>query len=260
MTATQISFAQYPSLQDRAVLVTGGASGIGASIVARLCAIGARVGFIDIDENCACELCVHMEQAGATHVPVFRSADITNPDSFQVAISEIANEIGPITGLVNNAANDTRHEISEVTPDSWRRAMSVNIDHQFFAAQAVAEAMKAAGGGSIINMGSMSWRVGVERLSAYVTAKSAAEGLTNGLARELGPHRIRVNCITPGFVKTERQTKLWLTPELEQQVFDSQCLPDFIEAEDVANLVAFLLADDSRMCTSGVFPVNGGWI
>ncbi|TCL00557.1 NAD(P)-dependent dehydrogenase (short-subunit alcohol dehydrogenase family) [Shimia isoporae] len=260
MITTKHAGANYPSLMDRAVLVTGGGSGIGASIVARLSACGAKVGFVDIDENAGCGLVKALSQQGVRHTPVFGRCDITDIDAFKSAIADIVDETGPFTGLVNNAANDTRHEISEVTPESWRKALSVNLDHQFFAAQAVAQGMKTAGGGSIVNMGSMSWRVGIDRLSAYVSAKSAIEGLTNGLARELGPSRIRVNCITPGFVKTERQVQLWLTPELEAQVFESQCLPDFIEAEDVANLAAFLLADDSRMCTSGVFPVNGGWI
>lgn len=254
------TFAMYPSLEDRAILVTGGGSGIGASIVARLCACGAKVGFVDIDEAASDALVAQLRENGVRHAPVFSATDITDIDAFKAAIADISAATGPITGLVNNAANDTRHDISDVTPESWRKAMAVNLDHQFFAAQAVAEGMKAAGGGSIVNMGSMSWRVGVDRLSSYVSAKSAVEGLTNGLARDLGPNRIRVNCITPGFVKTARQVKLWLTPEMEAQVFASQCLPEFIEPDDVANLVAFLLADDSRMCTSGVFPVNGGWI
>ncbi len=258
--ADEQAFADYPSLRDRAVLVTGGGSGIGASIVARLTACGAKVGFVDIDAASGETLVAQLAERGVRNVPVFAAADITDIAAFQVAVAGIASQIGPITGLVNNAANDTRHDIAEVTPESWRKAMSVNLDHQFFAAQAVAEGMKTAGGGSIVNMGSMSWRVGIDRLSAYVSAKSAIEGLTDGLARELGPDRIRVNCVTPGFVKTDRQVKLWLTPELEAQVFESQCLPDFIEAEDVANLVAFLLSDDARMCTSGVFAVNGGWI
>lgn len=260
MTTRENDFAEYPSLKDRSILVTGGGSGIGASIVARLSRCGAKVGFVDIDEDAGRALLADLGKLDLRHSPTFRRADITDLTGFKEAIAEIAGVTGPIVGLVNNAANDTRHDISEVTPDRWRKAMAVNLDHQFFAAQAVAAGMKAAGGGSIVNMGSMSWRVGVERLSAYVTAKAAVEGLTNGLARDLGPDRIRVNCITPGFVKTPRQEELWLTPELEATVFANQCLPDFIHAEDVANLVAFLLADDARMCTSGVFPVNGGWI
>ncbi|WP_338055544.1 SDR family NAD(P)-dependent oxidoreductase [Shimia biformata] len=260
MSNSKDVFGTYPSLEDRPVLITGGGSGIGASIVTRLCALGARVGFIDIDATASAALVDTIAATDPRHLPLFRKVDITNLDALAAAIAEIAAETGPILGLVNNAANDTRHCIEDVNPDSWRAALSVNLDHQFFAAQAVAGGMKAAGRGSIINMGSMSWRVGLDNLSAYVTAKSGIEGLTNGLARELGPHHIRVNCITPGFIRTERQVKLWLTPEMEQEVYDGQCLPELIEPDFVANLVAFLLADDSRMCTSGIFPVNGGWI
>jgi D-xylose 1-dehydrogenase len=162
--------------------------------------------------------------------------------------------------LVNNAANDARHKIEEVTPTGWRAKMAVNLDHQFFAAQTLVPGMRARRRGSIINMGSCSWRLGLGDLSAYVTAKAAIEGLTNGLARELGPDGIRVNCIIPGFIKTERQVKLWLTPELEKIVLDGQCLKELIEPAYVANLVAFLAADDSRMCSSGTYAVDGGWI
>lgn len=256
----QLDFATYPSLVGRPILVTGGGSGIGASIVARLARNGARAGFLDIDKASSEALCDSLKGSEVMHRPVFRTTDITDLNALRAAISEITEETGPILGLVNNAANDTRHAISDVTPEFWRMAFSVNLDHQFFAAQSVVEGMKTAGMGSIINMGSMSWRVGIDNLSAYVSAKSAIEGLTNGLARELGPHGVRVNCITPGFVKTERQVKLWLTPELEQEVFASQCLKEFIEPDYVANMVAFLLSDDARMCTSGVFPVNAGWI
>jgi NAD(P)-dependent dehydrogenase (short-subunit alcohol dehydrogenase family) len=260
VTIAERRYAEYPSLTDRVLVVTGGASGIGASIVSRLCALGAKVGFIDIDEETGRNLASKLAASGARTTPEFRAVDITDLEALRAGIAEIADTFGPITGLVNNAANDTRHTIDVVTPEGWNKSMRVNLDHQFFAAQAVAEGMRQAGGGSVVNMGSMSWRVGLDMLAAYVSAKAAVEGLTNGLARELGPHNIRVNCITPGFVKTERQVKLWLTPELEKLVFENQCLPTFIEAEDVANLVAFLLSDDSRMCTSGVFPVNAGWI
>lgn len=254
------AFGSYPSLVDRPILITGGGSGIGASLVMRLCALGARAAFIDIDAEASATLADTVAATAPRHLPVFRRVDVTDLDALKAAIAEIAAETGPILGLVNNAANDTRQAIGEVTPDSWRKALSVNLDHQFFAAQAVAGNMKAARCGSIVNMGSMSWRVGLDNLSAYVTAKSGIEGLTNGLARELGPHHIRVNCITPGFIRTERQVKLWLTPEMEQEVYDGQCLPELIEPDYVANLAAFLLSDDSRMCTSGIFPVNGGWI
>ncbi|MCJ8322573.1 MAG: SDR family oxidoreductase [Rhizobiales bacterium] len=255
-----MEFGSYPSLQGRTILVTGGGSGIGASIVTRFAALGARVAFIDIDEEASHTLIKSIEKTNVDYSPLFRGVDIKNLDKLTSAIKELETEIGSFQVLVNNAANDTRHSIEDVTPETWRDALSVNLDHQFFAVQAVIKGMKKAGGGSIINMGSMSWRIGLDQLSAYVTAKSAIEGLTNGLARELGPDNIRVNCITPGFIKTERQVKLWLTPELEKIIYDGQCLKELIEPEYVANLVAFLASDDSRMCTSSVFAVNGGWI
>lgn len=260
MSSPNDNFGNYPSLADRVVLVTGGGSGIGASIVARLAEIGARVGFFDIDAAASRALIDQIANQEYRHLPVFRQVDITDIGALQQAIAGIAEETGPIRGLVNNAANDTRHKVNDVSQDSWRGALSVNLDHQFFSVQAVAEQMKQAGGGSIVNMGSMSWRIGLDNLSAYVTAKAGIEGLTNGLARELGPDRIRVNCVTPGFVRTERQVKLWLTPELEKEIFEGQCLQELIEPEYVANLVAFLLSDDSRMCTSGIHPINAGWI
>ncbi|MEV8467449.1 SDR family oxidoreductase [Fluviibacterium sp. DFM31] len=260
MRTSSDQFGSYPSLVDRGVLVTGGGSGIGASMVTRLAEIGAQVGFVDIDADSSAALVEAIKAQGRRHEPVFRKVDITDLAALNAAIAGISDKIGPIRGLINNAANDTRHRIEEVTPEAWRAALSVNLDHQFFAAKAVAAEMRAAGGGAIVNMGSMSWRVGLDTLSAYVTAKAGIEGLTNGLARELGPDRIRVNCITPGFIRTERQVKLWLTPELEKEIFAGQCLNELIEPEYVANLAAFLLSDDARMCTSGVFPVNAGWI
>lgn len=252
------AFGRYPSLVDRHILVTGGGSGIGASIVEALVAQGAQVSFIDIDASASAVLCDDLSDA--RHRPAFRQVDITDIAAFQGAISDLEQQLGPIRGLVNNAANDTRHLTEDVTPEFWRKAFAVNLDHQFFAAQAVAEGMAKAGGGSIVNMGSISWRVGMAGMPAYVSAKSGIEGLTNGLARELGPKKIRVNCLTPGFVRTARQVELWLTPDLEREVFDSQCLQEYIEPQYVANMVTFLLSEDSRMCTSGVFPVHAGWI
>lgn len=256
----QEKFGIYPSLADRVVLVTGGGSGIGASIVRRLAELDAQVAFIDIDQVASADLCEQIASTSCKHFPIFEVVDVTDLVAFQSAIARIEEKTGPIFGLVNNAANDTRHSVEDLTTQAWKCAMSVNLDHQFFAVQSVLPAMKKAGQGSIVNMGSMSWRVGVEKLSAYVSAKAAVEGLTNGLARDLGADGIRVNCVTPGFIKTERQTKLWLDTELEEEVMRGQCLKEFIEPDYVANLVAFLLADDSRMCTSGVYPINGGWI
>lgn len=260
MTEQDSNFGTHPSLVDRAVLITGGGSGIGASMVSRLTTLGARVGFVDIDKVASNALTEEIKSQSPRHIPVYRAVDITDLDTLNRSIDEIRHDIGPIRGLVNNAANDTRHKIDDVTQESWRQAISVNLDHQFFAAQAVSQMMKQAGGGAIVNMGSMSWRIGLDQLSAYVTAKAGIEGLTHGLARELGPDDIRVNCITPGFIRTERQVKLWLNPELERIVMEGQCLKEFIDPVYVANLAAFLLSDDAKMCTSGIYPINAGWI
>ncbi len=253
-------FASYPSLRDRRILISGGASGIGAAMVTAFAHQGAKVCIIDVAENEAAALIADIEQAGAAYSPIFLPVDITDLDAYITAIRTFDDQLGGIDVLVNNAANDARHTIEEVTPDIWRGKMAVNLDHQFFAIQAVVPGMRARKAGSIINMGSCSWRLGLGDLSAYVTAKAGIEGLTNGLARELGLDGIRVNCVIPGFIKTERQVKLWLTPELEKIVLDGQCIKSLIEPEYVANLVAFLGADDSKMCSSGTYTVDGGWI
>ncbi len=260
MSASEYQFAHYPSLRDRPVLVSGGGTGIGAAIVTRMAQLGARVAFVDINAEASAKLCTHLTASGVAHPPQFRRIDVTDIDALRHAISAFQDLVGAFRVLVNNAANDQRHRAAEVTPAFWRDRMAVNLDHQFFAAQAVAPAMQANGGGSIVNMGSCSWRLGLGELSVYVTAKAAIEGLTNGLARDFGPLNIRVNCIVPGFIKTERQEKLWLTPELENIVLDGQCLPELIDPGYVANMVAFLASDDARMCSSGTYTVDGGWI
>ncbi len=260
MSSPPYEFAHYPSLRDRPVLVSGGGTGIGAAIVTRMAQLGAHVAFVDIDADASGKLCAHLAASDVAHPPQFRRVDVTDIDALQDAIAGLQDLIGGFRVLINNAANDQRHRAAEVTPSFWRDRMAVNLDHQFFAAQAVAPAMQASGGGSIINMGSCSWRLGLGELSAYVTAKAAIEGLTNGLARDFGSSNIRVNCIVPGFIKTERQEKLWLTPELETIVLDGQCLPELIDPTYVANMVAFLASDDARMCSSGAYTVDGGWI
>lgn len=260
MSGNTGDFTRYPSLRGRSVLISGGGSGIGAEIVAGFARQNAKVGFVDIDEEASNSLIDRLADSGAEHVPVFRKVDVSDVDTYQLAIQAFEEQFGDLEVLVNNAANDQRHAIEDVTPEYWRRQMAVNLDHQFFAAQAVAGGMKARGCGTIINMGSCSWRLGLGQMSAYVTAKAAIEGLTNGLARELGPSGIRVNCVIPGFIKTERQMKLWLTPELERTVLEGQCLKELIEPEYVSNLITFLASDDARMCSSGTYTVDGGWI
>ena len=192
--------------------------------------------------------------------PVFHACDLRDVDSLRAAIDQVSARGGPIRVLVNNAGNDDRHKSQDVTAAYWDDRMAVNLRHQFFAAQAVRPGMRDAGGGSIINFGSITWLVGDGDCPAYVTAKAAITGLTRALASEFGSERIRVNCILPGWVMTERQIKLWLTPEGERQIEERQCLPDRLQPGDIARMALFLASDDSRMCTSQNFIVDGGWV
>tara|TARA_B100000780_G_scaffold160521_1_gene112183 strand:+ start:158 stop:940 length:783 start_codon:yes stop_codon:yes gene_type:complete len=253
-------YAYYPSLENRGVLISGGGSGIGAEIVRCFAKQGGKVGFVDIDDSSSMELIKQLQSAGVKHAPIYHKVDVTDIDTYIDSIKCFEDELGGIYTLVNNAANDQRHSIVDITPEYWRSQIAVNLDHQFFAAQAVSEGMKSRGRGAIINMGSCSWRLGLGQLSAYVTAKAAIEGLTNGMARELGSEDIRVNCVIPGFIKTDRQVKLWLTSELEKTILDGQCLKELIEPKYVSNIVSFLASDDARMCSSGTYTVDGGWI
>jgi len=251
--------AIYPSLRDRAVLLTGGASGIGAAEVEAFAAQGARVAFLDIAAEPAAALIARIAAAGHP-APLFLPCDLTDIAALRAAIAEAARQLGPITILVNNAANDQRHKWEDVTPEYWDERQAVNLRHQFFAIQAVAPMMKAAGGGSIVNFGSVSWHVSQGGMPAYTTAKAGVEGLTRGMARDLAPDNIRVNCVIPGWIMTERQIALWLTPEGEANLLRSQCLKRKLVPADIARMVLWLAADDSRMVTSGLFPVDGGRI
>ena len=253
-----MSGVTYQSLAGKAVVITGGASGIGEEIVRHFVAQGAKVGFIDNREEAGWSL--ERILSDSRIPPVFQPLDLTDLGAIEPVVAGLIVRLGGIDVLVNNAANDERHTISEITPAYWRNRMAVTLDHFVFMAKSVVSAMDAAGSGVIINMGSCSWRLGLGGMTAYVTAKAAIEGLTNGLARELGPKRIRVNCVIPGFVRTQRQVERWLTPQLESAIFNGQCLPDFIEPRDVANMVTFLASDHARMCTSGSYTVHGGWI
>ncbi|MFN9542056.1 MAG: SDR family NAD(P)-dependent oxidoreductase [Alphaproteobacteria bacterium] len=250
-TATP-GFAHYPSLKGEADLVTGGATGIGASIVEHFAGQGARVGFLDVDDAAGRGL------AAATGTSFIR-CDLRDIPALRDAIAHLQREQGPTLALVNNAARDDRHAVADVTPEYWDERMATNLRHQFFAAQAVAPAMRARKRGSIINMGSVSWMLSLGNMPAYVTAKSAVQGLTRGLARDLGGDMIRVNSVVPGWVMTERQVKLWLTPEGEADIMRNQCLPEKIYPPDIARMVLWLAADDSRMVTAQSFVVDGGW-
>jgi len=251
--------ASYPSLKTRVVFVTGGGSGIGASIVRHLCDQGARVAFVDIDVA-ASEALVQKIEADGSPPPLFVPCDLRDIGALRAAIAEITRRLGPIRVLVNNAASDDRHSIDSVTPESWDDRFAVSLRHQFFAAQAVYRGMAAAGGGSIVNLGSTSWMIAQGGMPEYTTAKSAVVGLTRALAREFGPMNIRVNCVVPGWIMTERQVTLWLDPEAEARLLERQCLKRKLVPEDVARVVLFFAADDSAGCTAQSYLVDGGWV
>lgn len=248
---------RYPSLKDRCVLVTGGATGIGATLVERFAEQGARVGFIDIDAAGAAALKARVEQAGGT--AHFEAADITDIARLRKAIGAVRERFGPIRVLVNNAANDQRHRIEDTTPESWDAGVAVNLKHQFFAAQEVIADMKSLGGGSIVNLGSVSWMLKQGGMPVYTTSKSAVQGLTRSLARDLGPFRIRVNTLVPGWVMTDKQIRLWVTPESKADMLKGQCLPDELVPDDIARAALFLASDDSAMMTAQNVVVDGGW-
>lgn len=251
-----MSGAIYPSLKGRLVVVTGGGSGIGAALTEAFARQGARVVFMDIaiaeSEALAAQL------SGLDPAPVFHRCDLTQVQALQTCMAEIAAEHGPVEVLVNNAANDDRHSLAEVTPDYWEDRMAVNLRHMYFATQSAAPAMQAAGKGVILNLGSISWHLGLPDLSLYETAKAGIEGMTRALARELGPDGVRVCCIVPGNVKTPRQMK-WYTPEGEAEIVAAQCLKGRIEPRDVAALALFLASDDARFITGHEYFVDAGW-
>ena len=252
-------FAVYPSLRDRVVLVTGGASGIGAEEVTQFARQGAKVAFLDIADEAASRLIETLRQQDLTP-PLYAPCDLRDIPALQAAIGDIGRRLGPISVLVNNAANDQRHGYEDVTVEYWDERMTTNLRHQFFAIQAVAPMMRHAGGGSIINFGSISWHRSQGGMPAYTTAKAAVEGLTRGMARDLGGHGIRVNCVIPGWIMTQRQIELWLTPEAEAELMRDQCLKAKVMPEDVARMVLWLASDDSRMCTAQLWVVDGGWM
>jgi NAD(P)-dependent dehydrogenase (short-subunit alcohol dehydrogenase family) len=248
----------YPSLRDRAVLVSGGATGIGASIVEHFAAQGSRVAFVDIQDAPAHALCDRLESEGHPR-PHFTACDLRDIPAWQAAIRAIAERLGGLDVLVNNAAHDERHDWKTVTPEYWEDRLQVNLRHQFFAIQAAAPVMQARKRGSIINFGSISWHLKSGGMPAYTSAKAAVEGLTRSFARDLGPDNIRVNCIIPGWIMTERQRTLWLTNEAKQRTLDGQCLKEMLLPPDIARMVLWLASDDSRMCTAQNWVVDGGW-
>ena len=250
--------AIYPSLAGRTVFVSGGATGIGAALVEAFARQGSRVAFVDIDVPAGQALAERLAAEGLEK-PLFLTCDVTDIDALRDALARAAGEKGPIRVLVNNAANDRRHTWQETTPDMWDAAFAVNLKHHFFAAQAVAPGMEAAGGGSIINFGSISWMTKMPGMPAYTAAKAAVQGLTMCLAREFGARNIRVNTVAPGWVMTDRQLRLWVTPAGERQMDEAQCLKGRLQPQDIAAMALFLGADDSRLCTAQDFIVDAGW-
>lgn len=259
MHQSEMQFARYPSLKDRVVLVTGGATGIGESIVTHFARQGSRVAFFDIQDEPA-ERLVETLTAEGCGTPQYLHCDLTDVAELKSRVSEFIAMWGTVDVLVNNAANDERHAIEEVTPEYWDRSMAVNLRPQFFMIQAVLPAMRKAGRGSIVNMSSISWMIPSTGLPLYITAKAAIVGLTRTLAHELGPAGIRVNAVLPGAIATERQKQLWYTPEYKAEIMASQALKRDILPEDVARLVLFLAADDSSAITNQSYVVDGGWV
>jgi len=244
--------ARYPSLKNRHVLVTGGGSGIGAAIVTAFAAQGSRVSFIDNDEkesNALLEKCPGVR---------FVKCDLTDLDALHGVLENLLSDLGRIDVLVNNAARDDRHNLADISPAFFDRSIAVNLRHFVFASRSVAPEMIAAAKGVILNLGSVSWHLGLADLLLYETAKAGIEGFTRALARDLGPSGIRVACIVPGKVETARQQK-WYTPEAEAEIALSQCLPIFIQPDDVAALALFLASDDARCCTGHSYFVDAGW-
>lgn len=249
----------YPGLQGARVFVTGGGSGIGAAIVEAFATQGARVAFVDVAEAASRELAERLAASGAP-APWWRRCDVRDIAALQAAISEAGRALeGDFAVLVNNVASDDRHTLESVTPDYYDERMAINERPAFFAIQAVVPGMKRLGGGSIVNLGSTGWQTKGGAYPCYAVAKSSVNGLTRGLAKPLGEHRIRINTVSPGWVMTERQLKLWLDAAGEAEIARNQCLPDKLQPEDVARMVLFLASDDARMCTAQEFKVDAGW-
>lgn len=254
---TAAAFANFPSLKGMPVVISGGASGIGEFIVREFAAQGSKVGYVDIAADAGRKLEAELTEQG--HTVRFTECDVTDIPAYQAVISGFADAHGPALALVNNAANDQRHKWDEVTPEFWDGRIAVNLRHSFFAAQAVAPGMIAAGRGSIINFGSISWMIMVGDLSAYTASKAASHGMSRSLARDLGKHGIRVNTVVPGWIMTERQLTHWVGPDEEKLIDESQALKGRVYPADVARMVLFLAADDSQMISAQDFVVDGGW-
>jgi D-xylose 1-dehydrogenase len=253
-----IALATYPSLRGQRVFITGGGTGIGAALVEAFCEQGAQVAFVDVAQDESAALAARLTAAGHL-APWWRVCDVRDVAALQAVIAEAAADLGDFATLVNNVARDDRHTLESVTPEYWDERMAVNQRPAFFAIQAIVPGMKRLGGGAIINFGSTGWQTKGSTYPCYAIAKSSVNGLTRGLAGSLGADRIRVNTVSPGWVMTERQIKLWLNEEGEKDIRRNQCLPDKLQPSDVARMVLFLASDDGAMCTAQEFKVDAGW-
>jgi D-xylose 1-dehydrogenase len=259
MTKSDAQFAIYPSLKSRRVLITGGATGIGEAFVFRFAEQGCQVAFLDIQDEAADRLSAGVMSAGYPK-PNYLHCDITNVELVRGSVASAIESMGGLDILINNAGNDQRHTIEEVTPEYWDRMMAVNLRHQFFVTQAALPALKQSGVGSIINMSSISWLIPSVGVPVYVTAKAGIVGLTRTLAHEVGKDNIRVNAILPGAIVTEKQQRLWLTPEYSAEVLANQALKRHLTPDEVVRLALFLAADDSSAITGQSHIVDGGWV
>ena len=248
--------AVYPSLNNKVVVVTGGGSGIGESITRSFIKQGAKVAFLDFNEKDSIKL-INDLNTDNLH---FEFCDLRDIEQLKNSIKKISSKFGPIQILVNNAARDDRHSLESVTSEYFDERIATNLKHQLFASQAVVSDMEKNGGGAIINMGSTSWMIGQGGMPCYTTAKSAIQGLTRGLARDLGPKNIRVNCVVPGWIMTERQVDMWLTPESEKELMDRQCIKRKLFPKDIARFVLFMASDEASACSNQSFVVDGGWL
>lgn len=258
MTQRDPQYAIYPSLQGRRILITGGATGIGEALVTGFAGQGARVAFLDILDETGMQLAAHLASSGHPE-PIYLHCDVTDLDQTRNAVAGAIKSMGGLDVLVNNAANDQRHSIEEVTPELWDSLMAVNLRHQFFVTQSALPALKQSGAGSVINMSSIAWLIPSVGVPVYVTAKAGIVGLTRTLAHEVGKDNVRVNAILPGAILTEKQRRLWITPEYSAEILANQALKRYLVPVEVVRLALFLAADDSSAITGQSHIVDGGW-
>jgi NAD(P)-dependent dehydrogenase (short-subunit alcohol dehydrogenase family) len=250
-------YATYPDLRGKRVVVTGGGSGIGGELTTAFAAQGARVVFLDIAEEAGRQLEASLDASPTP--PKFVKCDLTDLDELKAVFAGIEEELGGVDILLNNAANDDRHEIEDVTPAYWDSRMNVNLRHKFFCTQAVLPRMKQQRYGVILNFGSISWHLPHTQLHLYMTAKAGIEGMTRALARDAGQYGVRANTVVPGAVRTPRQQALWHNPEEEARILAGQCIPERVEMQDVAALALFLASDNARHCSGREYFVDAGW-